>query len=116
MSGVINEVQTFDVKLIDKLVTEKKMFKKELEQFGSNLQSNIFTTYYLLSTKFIEEWKSYSGYDSNNINSTPTSGIPPEPFNEDISNVEDNGVQLKSNLIRHKDFEIISPDLMAIFR
>ena len=37
MSVETNEAQTFDVKLVDKLVTEKKMFKKELEQFGSNL-------------------------------------------------------------------------------
>jgi hypothetical protein len=35
----------------------------------------------------------------------------------DISGMNSNGVvELNSGLTRHKDFEVVSPDLMAIFR
>lgn len=49
--------------IAERLVKEKAAYLRAKEEFEDNFDSDNETQYYVLSSKFIKEWKKYTAYD-----------------------------------------------------
>ena len=58
----------------ERLVSEKKGYAKAYQEFVSNFDYDDGLKYYIISAKFIIEWKKYTAYDETNLNIKPSTG------------------------------------------
>ena len=59
---------------IERLLKEKVRYHNSLQKFLSSFDYDNEDTYYLLSTKFLSQWKLYSCYDEATLNIKPSKG------------------------------------------
>lgn len=110
---------------IKQYITKYKDLKSKFEEDFMN-PANL--EYFVISKKFINEWKNYIGFEEieKNLLLPKSYGKnEPEPYNEDlideansetisISKGSENDI-LKPNLIENVDFEIVNKEIMDFF-
>lgn len=114
-----------NLEVMKEYITKYDDLQKELEEDFSDPEKFDF---YLISTKFVSEWKNYVGYEEikkNTILPKSYGKLQPEKFNYDLIEEKDSNktykfnqlesVSLKPELKENVDYYIVNENLMRYF-
>ena len=96
-----------DKKQANILKEKVKEFDSIFQEQQAQFQQSLDETYYIVSTKYIEEWREF-------CHSNEVERPEPQPMNQDL--MDQAGGQLRPGLSESQDFEIVNEKIFSILK